>query len=96
MIPLTYNESKLLILFEDAVMSQERAPSAQTVHDAGIGDPARSTASLIRKGYIESRNYGHNWRVVFILRGQLNGRYSKMPPEDWVEHENSMKRRGAL
>ncbi len=93
MIELTYNENKLFMMFEVAVMGHARASSAQAVRDAGIGDPERLTASLIRKNYIESRNYGHNWRVVFLLRGRYKGQNTKMPPEHWLEHENSIQRR---
>lgn len=96
MRPLTYSESRLITYFEDAVMHDRRAPSTEVIRKLGLGDPIRILASLIRMGYVESRNYGHNWRVVFIKHGPYEGQNTQMPPEGWVEHENSKRRRGAL
>ncbi len=93
MIELTYNEQRLFTRFEDAAMHDQRAPSAQATIDEGLGNPRRLVDCLIRKGYIESRNYGRNWRVVFILRGPHKGEHTKMSPNGWLEHANSIKRR---
>ncbi len=95
MTTLTQNEHAMFMRLEEAAMHNQRMPTQDQFLGMGVRASRRRLDGLIAKDYIELRNYGQNWRVVFIKHGQHRGEHSKMPPVGWAEHENSMKRRGA-
>ena len=93
---LTPQEHQMFLLLEEAVMYDRRVPTQQQFLDMHVRDSRRQLDMLMAKGYIHLRNYGHNWRVVFMQHGQYDKGHSKMPPLHWREHKDSLARRGEL
>ena len=84
----------LLVIFTDAAVKDERAPILATLRKTISGNIGSLTATLVNRGEIETRVFGHNWRVVYITKGRYAGKHTKLPPMGWQEHTDSLRRRG--
>lgn len=84
-----------MAMIEKAARNNQRAPTRDELLSAIPGGGPALTA-IVKAGWVESRWYGKNYRVFYILRGECEGMHTLLPPDHYHESTVSQRKRGAL
>ena len=71
---------KVFAQIERAALAGERCPTTRTTENATGTLLPGITTMLLNEGRIKVEIYGHNWRVVEILKGPNAGKRTKEAP----------------